>query len=319
MREKKPKLDTARMHLEKLCTAGSGTRLPPVAELASCAGVGLGTMWRAVRSLVASGNPDARPRRGIHVRFPVAAASAAANDGSGLRPAWRRIAAQLREKMEQGSFDTLPALPIPKQLCAITGANYRTVRKALQHLATEGLVRPSGRGWVVSQWNRPGSTKRVLLIAPGTAAGELSLPTFRSRHHFFLLESICSAAKAELEVLAVPFGGPGTHTDILGMYGDMDGWHRLTGVIVWTAGLSPERLSDIMRFCSVTDQPVGLLDEREPPADLEPFLTSGRLRCFSMGHSERDAAIMGDYVLHKGHTGVLFIGYDRLHCGRNSG
>jgi GntR family transcriptional regulator len=58
----------------------------------------------------------------------------------GIRTPWKRIAADLRARIERGDYDQQPKLPGAVRLGEMYGVNAVTARKALVWLAEQGLV-----------------------------------------------------------------------------------------------------------------------------------------------------------------------------------
>jgi GntR family transcriptional regulator len=65
-------------------------------------------------------------------------------------PLWVQAVATLREQVADGSLPQGSRLPSERDLCRDLGISRVTLRKALQQLVEEGMLRPShGRGWYV--------------------------------------------------------------------------------------------------------------------------------------------------------------------------
>jgi DNA-binding GntR family transcriptional regulator len=61
-------------------------------------------------------------------------------------PPWKRIAAELRQRIESGELPPGAALPSLAAIAEEFGCSRSTARKAVSALADEGLVE-SARGW----------------------------------------------------------------------------------------------------------------------------------------------------------------------------
>jgi GntR family transcriptional regulator len=65
-------------------------------------------------------------------------------------PLWVQAVATLREQVAEGALPQGSRLPSERDLCRDLGISRVTLRKALQQLVEEGMLRPShGRGWYV--------------------------------------------------------------------------------------------------------------------------------------------------------------------------
>jgi GntR family transcriptional regulator len=79
----------------------------------------------------------------------VSQASLIASDDS--EPLWVRAAEVIERRVRQGALPAGRRLPAERDLCAQLGISRVTLRRALQHLVDEGVLRSShGRGWYVA-------------------------------------------------------------------------------------------------------------------------------------------------------------------------
>ena len=313
--------ERAKTYLEKACSHAEGVRLPTIARMAVEAGVGLGTMCRAVRQERDRGGLSVKPGGGVRTRSlpdkPAVYRDPGRSGPGG--PRWRRIAGRIEAAIDTGAFDTHPFLPYPKSLCREYQVNYRTLRKALEHLAGRGLLRPRGRSYCAVRWEGARPAGRIVLVAHGSNLGELLLPTFRSRNHLFILESLCARARADLEIITIYMRHGSQVAGLNALDRALSGGRAgapLLGCMVWTTGIDPAVIRRLMQLLARTACPVGILDELEPPPDLGPYLASGRFRCFSMGHSSAAGEAMGRYLISRGHRRVLYLDYAGAHWSR---
>jgi DNA-binding GntR family transcriptional regulator len=70
-------------------------------------------------------------------------------DRSWVNPAYRQIAALLRDRITDGTYRPGTQLPSLRALQAETGHAIMTIRRAIAVLADEGLVRTVGKGTYV--------------------------------------------------------------------------------------------------------------------------------------------------------------------------
>lgn len=121
-----------------------GSLLPSEEALAGRFGVARNTIRRALAQLEREGLIATVPGTGRVVRKPATSADKA---GDALL-AYRKIAADLRRRMERGDYPAGDPLPSEAALLRRHNVSRATVRRAYAHLQAAGVVasRP-GKGW----------------------------------------------------------------------------------------------------------------------------------------------------------------------------
>lgn len=114
----------------------AGSLLPSEAALTKEFNVSRNTLRRALGDLESEGLIRALPGRGRIVTSP----DEPRNDASNPHLQYRRIAAELREKIERGEFRPGELLPSEAALTAQYGVSRWTARQALVELQGAGLV-----------------------------------------------------------------------------------------------------------------------------------------------------------------------------------
>lgn len=125
-----------------------GSRLPPIAALAREAGVSLVTMWKAAGRLQAQGVLHSVRHTGTVVTGALTAPEPHPDAADArAQPAWEKLALRLESDMISGAFDRGRLLPSIKQLRVRYGANFRTMRKALDSLVAGKAIVACGRAY----------------------------------------------------------------------------------------------------------------------------------------------------------------------------
>jgi DNA-binding GntR family transcriptional regulator len=123
-----------------------GSPLPSESELAARFGVARNTLRRALAALGRDGLVIVVPGRGRLVCAPGHSSA----DTSGLLPAYRRIAAGLRNEIDNGTHAPGGRLPSEMTLARRHGVSRETARRALAELQAAGLATVvHGKGWFV--------------------------------------------------------------------------------------------------------------------------------------------------------------------------
>ncbi|SKA14284.1 Transcriptional regulators [Marinactinospora thermotolerans DSM 45154] len=127
-----------------------GSALPSEAALGQEFRVSRTTVRRALATLEGDGLVTTLPGTGRVVRDP------GEDDASSSVPRYRRIAAELREQITDGTFAPGAALPSESALVRLYGVSRGTARQALSELEGSGLiVSVHGKGRFVRESDRP--------------------------------------------------------------------------------------------------------------------------------------------------------------------
>jgi DNA-binding FadR family transcriptional regulator len=310
----------ARQHISeqiKRCIGSGTTRLPTITELALAAHVSRSAMHRAVRELQSQGVLQARHRSGITLPAAPASAPPAGAPSAGLSepPALQsRRLVNLRERIEtdivQGRYQTAHMLPGAKELTAIYGASYPTIRKALNVMASAGSVEHWKRGFRPAVHQASAHRNTIVLVVrgiDGTGDSEsIGAWTPRNSEQFQALGLECGRANLDIDFAVYRF----VDRILLGA----DGGRRLTlapqkrdrtlGFMVWTQGLTKLDLPDFVGDLSRHRLPVAILDVNGQN-DFRPLLHAGSLvRLFPLGITPRCGSAVARYLRGLGHEHI---------------
>ncbi len=270
-----------------------GERLPTTQQLAGLAEVSRGTMARAVSVLVAEGRLTARRRRGIVAGGP----------GALLAPLprrslqkWEQLKRRIESELYDGDFHKQTFLPPARQLQSRYGVDFRTLKKALEGLVEEQVLRPHKRTYRVIRPEEQLSENMVAYITPQ----EL----FRTQYRNFpeagdlvrQLESECGRRR----LLFRPHG-----------MGDMETLrrtirdYRVLGGLFYQSGAYNR---EILEEFAAQRKPTAMYDNYNHVTTRisQSALTRYRLRVFQFDEVFAGAEV-GRFLLRLGHRHVAFI------------
>ncbi len=278
-------------------------RLRGVRTLASESGISHVTLLAAMREEVVHGRLLSRPGSGMWL-----ASSAGPGDRPGnCGPRWMRVAATLRRDLLLGRYSVSESLPSIKELTSVLGVSRPTVRRALAHLESEGLV-AVGRSEVrmvhaVAQPRR----NAVIVCAASDDFGNVQLATARTFPLLQELKSECTRAGVEMRLL--PFERrfhyrPNVDNAPAMLAGQGDRQHVLGGVVL-SASLPDRTVSETLAWFAEDGRPVAVLDEG---GELDAS-HRGRLgvHYLSMADSPLSGLVVGRQLLAMGHRSVAFV------------
>jgi DNA-binding GntR family transcriptional regulator len=174
-------------------------QLPTTLELARSAGVGRVSMTRAVRQLVDEGVLSVRRRRGIRLNTPAPRVEPVLR----LHSRVETIKSELVRDVLVGGLGPRRELPSLKELQARYGVSFRTMKRAVDALVTEGMLVRRERGYGLRTAVPGHSVKRLVFVL--TRQLEQSISAFSHARSFFYpelyaLERECSLRNILLEV-----------------------------------------------------------------------------------------------------------------------
>lgn len=294
MSKRRPAEQQALAYLEEHFPAyGPPARLPSVQKLAYAGGVSYATMWRAAAAFRAQREPHA----------PLSEPEPAT--------AGERLAKTLETDILRGSFAGTPELPSTKELERSYRVSYRTVRTALQLLASRGLLSPYKRSYrIASTPDTESQTSVVLLARRGGAARVVQV--VRSWEYLHAIESECSRRGIGLHIETLSYRG--TQLTQAGTVARrvkrILNRRPVMGFMIWTSGLKRERVVEMVQALAPLRLPVAIIDEFEE--GLGPLSKVGELvKVFRVAVSRLPGLAVGRYLLGLGHRRVAYISHRR--------
>jgi DNA-binding transcriptional regulator YhcF (GntR family) len=294
-------------HVTKECAHAGQRYLPTIDELAAGAGVSRMVMWHALGRLRTDGDLESGRGRRIRVSRGAPYPSPVVLTSTGGRR-WARLAASLEHAILSGTWQAGEQLPSHKDLLGRYGANYRTVRRALQLLVERRVVECHGGHYRVPP--RSGSHLRgetVVLVTAGLN-GVPVLPAARSHDHIRLLESEC--ARCGLRLTVVTPDSFAAMPEPVVMDGDSVRWFQRDpplGVLLWYLAFPPAHFVKITGFLRDLRLPVAILDEMGDAASQIGPHPWPQMRTFTMAVSPLAGEEVGRYLLSLGHRRIAFV------------
>lgn len=220
-----------------------------IKRLADDADVSHVTMWKArrIRSYGATAG-----------QFTVASPERHEDSSNG----WQRLKRRIESDLLQGRLPNATELPSAKELCGRYGANYRTLRKALGALVSQGLLDNAGRRYRASMGKSAGPSFRIAVLSLAWYEGPLMLLAEYDQEYVRNLDSEASRRGIQVELLryreidnrAIVSDVRGAAEQNLQKRKDIDGFV----LPVWTlSGVS----SDLLAQLHAAGKPVVIVDE----------------------------------------------------------
>jgi DNA-binding LacI/PurR family transcriptional regulator len=298
--------------------APAGSRLEGVRSLSRRAGASQKTLVRAVGVLKQEGVVRTHPGRGTFVVGPGASAvreplrvEIATSDAPPVAQKWRLLANAMRSDIVSGRLGHGHAFPSAKELSLRYGANFRTMRKALQSLLREGYLNFASRRYAVAGARCSPEGSRIALVVLVERLRPFGNLPPRSRELLGELGSHCASRGIALDLCFCYYEGdvfrPAPELAALGRQHGKG----LLGTIVWTIGLSTDQVGVVLGQLRLLGLPTAVLDEQ---GELPPL--TGRLaatvRVVRMGPGSASGKVVGHYLARLGHRRVAYLAWTPL-------
>jgi len=289
-------------------------RLPPVARLASLAGVCKNTMQSVVRRTAASGCLSVRQGTGIHI-LPDTGVPRIEPRGerrrSGFR--WHRVARQLRRDVVGGVFGD-SAVPAAPQLAQRYGVSVPTMRKALARLLHDGVLLTRGARYTRAL-PAAGPHATILLLARGELHTDrsgteavLAPVSARNAENLRALEQYCTRLRVRLQHVPCHFERSTIRAGLGAT--EMERLLRgraVVGAQLWGAALPVGAVSQLVQMVAGRAFPVAVLDETGALDQAAIHLHSPLLSLHFLACTASDGLAVGRYLLERGHQRIAFI------------
>jgi DNA-binding LacI/PurR family transcriptional regulator/DNA-binding transcriptional regulator YhcF (GntR family) len=317
MEKRKPGIDKALAFLKNgLAASQFGQKLPPLRLLARNAQVSFVTMWKAVNQLkkdsiitVSMGGraimPDPNGPWGLK---RTAASETEIPVESGTENVfWQKVRNQLKKDILSGRYAHGQTLPSCKELMYHHGVSFRTLKKSLDALMTEGLIKPFKRGFLVPTITISESHARVVVLGCGWKDGKI-WADYQDKSYFRQLESECIQSKIALDVVVyyrqddrLSF----IHSATKKTYDFSN--DNIIGVIYIAANLeiSPD---DVLQELSEIKKPIAVLDVVGYYYSSSQVFSGNRyIQLFTTTASAFPATLVSRYLLSLKHKRIAFI------------
>jgi DNA-binding transcriptional regulator YhcF (GntR family) len=317
MEKRKPGIEKAVDFLKnKFISQQCRTKLPPIRLLASAAQVSFVTMWRAVNFLKGKGlilgskTGHANYVRRDAKRRNIVSSPAQADiqlDAESKNVLWQKVATHIKKDILSGIYAYGQPLPSSKELQHRYGVSFRTLKKSLDTLTSEEMIKPYKRGYIVPAITTSDANARVVAIGCGWKDGKI-WADYQDKNYFRILESECIQSKIALDVIVywrqdnhLCF----VHSATRKPY-DLRN-DTILGIVYIIANLEVDP-EEMLRELSVLKKPVAVLDVvgwcSVSPLNL---LRNRFMQFFTTTASTFPAKVVAQYLLSLKHTHIAFI------------
>jgi hypothetical protein len=267
-------------------------------------------MHKVVGSLRSAGVLQTGPRRSTVVAAPERITTRAVpRERWGEEPCgplvWQSVARRIEEDMLCGVFGSESALPSLKEMHGHYGANYRTLRKAVDDLVAQRLLIRHGRALRIARHARRPGGHEVLVVLPGINE-DLTLDYLDARH-LRVVEESCRAA--HVQPLFVRYDErAGSYRYVLHARGTEWGERATDNLLgsVWIVLYESHVNDDCCTRMLAHGRPVAVFDAigslNYPPY----FLDNRRVKFFCNPDMARPSEVATQHLLHLGHRHIGF-------------
>jgi DNA-binding LacI/PurR family transcriptional regulator/DNA-binding transcriptional regulator YhcF (GntR family) len=298
MNKRRPGIEKAVEFLARYSASRpAGEKWPSIRTLAQGANVSFVTMWKAVRKVRESRVVKAPPHPRSSQTAPF------------LQPAnllWRKVQLQLKRDILTGRFAQGGLLPSYKELQYQHAVSFRTLKKAIEGLASEGIIKPYRKGYAVPAFALPDSDASIVALGCGLEDGTI-WADYQDRNYFRILESECMLNRISLDV--VVYFRRNNHLQFIHAAARQP--YNLTrdtifGIIYIIANLEIDP-ADVLKELAAAKKPIAVLDvvgyfnNRTIPS------ANRFVRVFTTTASPVPAERAAQYLLRLGHNHIAFI------------
>jgi DNA-binding transcriptional regulator YhcF (GntR family) len=292
-------------------------KLPTIKALAKAADVSFVTMWKAIdqlkrRRMLPRLQHETRSRAGASQENAVfqsrglLSGSAAPHDIEAFEPVWQKMLVRLKQDVLTGRFHAGQPLPSCKELQGLYNVSYPTLRKALETLSSQEIIKPYQRGYIVPSLTKSESTARIVAIGCGWEDGTLWID-YQDKNYFRILESECIQSKVALDIVVYCRQGDRLcfiDTITRKPY-DLSN-DNILSIIVIVANLEipPE---EVIRKLVMFKKPVAVLDVVGGWEATARTANNYYLQFFTVTMSIQPPRRVAQYLLNLGHRNVAFI------------
>jgi DNA-binding transcriptional regulator YhcF (GntR family) len=294
-----------------------GRKLPSIKSLAQAADVSFVTMWKAVDHCKKQG-VISRSRRGIRANtrsrllksFEETQSKSVPSDPflgiAATEPVWKKMLSHLKRDILTGRFPFGQPLPSFKELQGQYAVSYPTLKKALETLSTEGIIRTHRRGFAVPALAKSESTARIVAIGCGWEDGTLWID-YQDKNYFRILESECIQSKIALDIVVYcRRNGQLCFIDTITRKPYDLSNDNIISIMVIVANLEIP-LEEVLTTLAGLKKPVAVLDVVGGWDVSSRIASNYYLQFFTVTTSSLPPRRVAQYLLNLGHTNIAFV------------
>jgi DNA-binding LacI/PurR family transcriptional regulator/DNA-binding transcriptional regulator YhcF (GntR family) len=300
---------------------GDGDRLPPIRVLARQAQVSAAAMCQALGMLRGEGLISVIRNRGAYLgRAPAETSNARhppATSGESQR--WQRLKIQIEKDIFIGNYRAGEPMPSLRDLQKSYAVSYKTLRKAMEAIAGEGVVAPHKKTYLVPHLRKAHGT--LVFIGSGESSSKISFGGYPVTE--FLSSLRREGGKSMINVSVVPFDPDRRKSVFPHQLKGFQEKHSVLGYILWTSMLPERKLEQALqalREAQSPDQNGGALEKPVAVVDTtwdmavtnalyhQSDLAGWAFKIFTVAGILAGRQV-GQYLLKLGHRKVAFLSY----------
>jgi DNA-binding transcriptional regulator YhcF (GntR family) len=292
-------------------------QLPSIKSLAKAADVSYVTMWKAIEELKAQGTisrsnravsppVNATPPTSSDDEREAPHATVEGRDIEVFEPRWRKMLTRLKQDILTGGFHPGQPLPSCKELQGLYNVSYPTLKKVLESLVEQDIIKTHQRGYIVPALAKSESSARIVVIGCGWEDGTLWID-YQDKNYFRILESECIQSKISLDIVVYCRQSDQIcFIDTVSRKPYTLSNENVLSFIVIVANLkiSPE---EVLQKLLLLKKPVAVLDVVGGWEASPRMLNNYYFRLFTVTTSMHPPQWVGRYMLNLGHSEIAFI------------
>ena len=319
-----PAVEKSLDHVKQEIAGGAwadGDRLPPIRVLARQAQVSAAAMCAALGMLKADGLITVIKNRGAYLgQAPAEARNGRAPSSSpGESQRWQRLKMQIEKDVFNGYFPAGEPMPSLRDLQKSYAVSYKTLRKAMEAIAGEGVVVPHKKTYLVPNLRRAHGT--LVFIGAAEASSKITFGGYPVTE--FLSTIRREGGKSRINVVVIPFDPDRRKTVLGNQLRALQEKYSVLGYILWTSMLPERKLEQALQALREVqrtefkpgglDKPVAVVDTTWDMAVTNSLyhqsdLAGWAFKIFTVA-GQLAGRQLGQYLLKLGHRKVAFLSY----------
>lgn len=298
-----------------------GDRLPPIRVLARQAQVSAAAMCAALGILKGEGLISVVKNRGAYLGQPPAENRNGRAYGSppGESQRWQRLKIQIEKDIFNGVFPPGDPMPSLRDLQKSYAVSYKTLRKAMEAIAGEGVVVPHKKTYLVPHLRRAHGT--LAFIGAPEASSKISFGGYPVTEFLSTLRR--EGGKSMINVAVIPFDPERRKAALGNQLRALQDRHSVLGYILWTSMLPERKLDQALLALREAQRPEGRPGGLDRPVAVmdttwdmgvtgallhQSDLAGWAFRIFTVA-GQAAGRQMGQYLLRLGHRKVAYLSY----------
>jgi DNA-binding LacI/PurR family transcriptional regulator/DNA-binding transcriptional regulator YhcF (GntR family) len=299
----------------------SGDRMPPIRVLAKQAQVSAAAMCSALSLLRDEGVISVIKNRGAYFGQPPTDDRGGRNFSSAPNESqrWQRLKIQIEKDIFNGIYSSGEAMPSLRDLQKSYDVSYKTLRKAMEAIAGEGVVAPHKKTYMVPHLKRAHGT--LVFIGAPEAASKISFGGYPVTEFLSALRR--EGGKSLINVVILPFDPDRRKAVFENQLLALQDKQSVVGYILWTSMLPERKLDQALQILREMRRPEAKVGSLERPVAVidttwdmavtnslnhQADLAGWAFRIFTVAGLLAGRRV-GQYLLKHGHRKVAFLSY----------